>query len=527
MAFASSQVVDIDELLINLERKLTTLEIFAKNQINGGKQLPPIVKRSNFRSDKALYNAIESSMLRVEKIVEKVPKTANAGRSHLQAKVIDYDPGEAFDKQVSPYVEQVLIAAKKISTKKKDFGDGARIIGEQALALSESVKAEAALVSRAAKMAKPADPKIMKAECESLVDSSADCADFKYAMDIRSPLHDHSMALADTAAALGWVVAPAPLKHVRDYVKIVGTLSENILARYIELGCDAIHSDFAEALNGMVKAVCSYVEKEHPAGLRWNYAAGAVPLGYKRASRKISPDAHPFGDWLYLMHGGLTVHVLVAREIGGLLSKGADGLMALYYEMLKAIESASGQLRPNVEGGGGELRMLLMSVQHELVPLVDMLKTVSKKDKYYEHSIALIEFAGTMQWCTATLNKMSPVTYLVDIIAITRKCLDRVDEKYKKDPTYKGNLQRRWTQSLRDMMSELLEYVKTHHQNELMWDTRRSRRSFDEIHKRKQLGSVLAKMKADSKSRKWVLGKTRKKVRGRTKEVKKWRRVKK
>ena len=524
MAFAT-QTLDVDEVLISLERKLATLEIFAKNQINGGKELEPLVKRRSFRSDKALYNAVESSMLRIEKIVSTIPKTTHTGRSHIQAATVDFDPGEVFYKEVGPYADQVVAAAQVIAGKKKDFADAARIVGEQAIALGASVKAEAALVSRAAKMAKPANPTALKAECESLVDASADCADFKYAVDVRSPLHDHVMALADAAAALGWVVAPAALKHVRDYVQIVGNLSENILARYIELGCDAAHSDFAEALNAMVKAVAKYVEREHPAGLRWNYAAGAVPKGYKRANRKVAPDAHPFGDFLYLMHGAVTEHVLVSREIGGVLAKAADGTLSLYYEMLKAIENASTTLRPDVEGGGGELRMLLMSVQHELVPIVDRLKAVDKKHKYYDHCMALVEFSTAHQWCTATLNKMSPVTYLVDIDTITRKCLDRIDERFKRDKTYKGNLHRRWTKSVRDMLTELQLYVRTHHPNELMFDTQRSRRSFEEIHRKKSLSTKLDTLKKNSKTRKWVQRRVTINFYGRRKEVNKWRRI--
>eukprot|EP00171_Calliarthron_tuberculosum_P014689 IDg14689t1 len=88
MAFAT-KALDIDDLLISVERKLTTLEIFAKNEGNGGAELPALVRRRSFRNDKALYNAVDSAMLRIEKIAATIPKTANAGRSHIQAAVID------------------------------------------------------------------------------------------------------------------------------------------------------------------------------------------------------------------------------------------------------------------------------------------------------------------------------------------------------------------------------------------------------------------------------------------------------
>lgn len=524
MAFAT-QTLDIDELLIRMERKLTTLEIFAKNKCNNGAELPALVQRSAFRNDKAMFNAVESSILRIEKIAATIPKTANTGRSHIQAVVVDYDPGEQFDKEVGPFVEHLLGAARKIGALTKEFGNDAKTILEQTEALATSVKAEAILVSRAAKMPKPGNPTVMKRECQPLVDASSDTADYKYVVGVRSSLHDHAMALSDTAAALGWVIAPAPLKHVRDYKQIVHGLTESILARYIELGCNAAHSDFAEALNHLLNALVTYVEKEHPAGLRWNYAKGAVPLGYRRAKRRVDPDAHPIGDFFALMHGALTVFILRSREIGAPLSKAADGVLSCYFETLKVVESASNSVRPSIEGGGGELRMLLMSVQHELVPLVDMLKTVKKSHKYYDHCVAVQEFIGIMQWCTATLNKMSPVTYLIDIEAVTKKCLERVDKLHGRGATYKAELHRAWTRSVRDMMAQLKEYVKTHHPNEMMFDTRRSRRSFEEIHRRKSLTKQIETLKKKSSTRKWKLYQATKVVRGRRKDVPLWRRI--
>lgn len=524
MAFAAP-AVDIESVLLSVERKLTTLEIFAKNKCNGGKDLPALGHPRSFRNEKALHNAVDSSLLRLEKIADKLPKTGHTGKSHITAQIIDYDPGELFFKQVDPLVQKLLVSARGISKLKKDFGDAAAVIGEQVNMLYVSVKAEAALVSRAAKMAKPATTAQLKAECEALVDASADTADFKEDVPILSPLHDHALVLADTAAALGWVVAPNPLKHVRDYKMIVGSLTERILSRYIELGMNALHSDFAEALNAILDAIVKYVEKEHPSGLRWNYASGSAPLGYRRASNKVSKDAHPIGDFFGLMHGALTVFILRSREIGGTVARIAPGVQSLYEEMQKAIESAGGKKRPVADGGGGELRMVLMSVQHELVPLVDNLQAISNKDPQYDELLALQEFVNMMQWCTATLHKMSPVTYLIDIENVTKRCLDRVDEKYAKKKSYKAQVYRQWVQSVRDMMTELKEYVRTHHPNEMMFDTGRSRRSFEDIWKRKTLSHQIQTLKKNSKTRKWVPGRKTKRVMGKRKEVKAWRRV--
>eukprot|EP00171_Calliarthron_tuberculosum_P013115 IDg13115t1 len=166
-----------------------------------------------------------------------------------------------------------------------------------------------------------------------------------------------------------------------------------------------------------------------------------------------------------------------------------------------------------------------MSVQHELVPLVDTLKTVNNRHKLYDHCVVMQEFITSMQWCTATLNKMSPVTYLIDIEAVTLKCLERVDARFGNGDTYSAALHRRWTNSVRNMMTELKEYVRTHHPNELMFDTQRTRRSFEEIRKRKTMTSQIDALKKKSSCRKWTLRRTTKAVKGRRKDINSWRRL--
>ncbi len=53
--------------------------------------------------------------------------------------------------------------------------------------------------------------------------------------------------------------------------------------------------------------------------------------------------------------------------------------------------------------------------------------------------------------------------------------------------TYRARVHHEWVESVRKMLVELKEYVRTHHPNELMFDTGRSRRSFEEIRKKKTL----------------------------------------
>lgn len=501
-----SVVVDADtDAAINAaEQKIAALELFARKHRLRGANLPQLPPARVFRNQKALYNALDSTVLRIENIAAKLPRNVSYGRSHIQAKLIDYDPGEAFFKKVQHPLQQLKQAAVDISKLGKEFGPPAATILEQTSLFETSVRAQATLITRASKMAKPTDPTALKKECEPLVDASSDVADLKYEVNVRSKLHDHAMALGDAAAALGWVVSPASLKHVREYNHIVNNLSSNILANYIELGCNPVHSNFAEALNAFVAALVEYVEKEHPAGLRWNYAQGATPLGYRRAQRNVRKDSHPIGDFYRLMHSALTEFVLICCEFGKPLKTISDFTIGAYEEMAKAIETASNRKKPEGDPTA-PMKMLLISVQNELTALVSVLDDVKEGDKFYMHCAAFREFITSLQWCTAIVQKMSPVGFIIDIETVTLLYLKKIDDKFEKgEKTYTTRLHLKWTQSVRDMLTEMKEYVKLHHPNELMFDTQRSRKSIDSLIQTTSLTNQLSELRKKSTSQHWV-----------------------
>lgn len=507
---------DIQVVVDSVERKIYTLENFAiKHRLNGA-SLPPLPAPRTYKTSRALHYAIEATLVKIENIAASIPRVVSTGRSHIQAKTINYDPGELFQSQMNPAIAQLKNAATEIAKLSKDYGPACGIVLQQTDFLAASIRAEASVISRASKMAKPSNPVKFKQHCEELIDVSAEVAELKYDIDVHSPLHNHGMALGDTAAALGWVVAPAPLKHARDYKAIVNTLAEDILSRYIDLGCNPIHSDFAESLNAVMDVVATYVEKEHPAGLRWNYAQGATPAGYKRASRNLGKDSHPIGDFYKIMHSGLTEYIVVSKELGGTLKTISDYTLGVYEEMAKVVETASGKSRPT-EDTDATLRMMLMSVQHELTPLIAFLERVSSDDRYVEHCIVFREFINIMQWCTATVQKMSSVGYIIDIEAVTLVYIDKLERDFSKKATYVARIHKGWTNSLRKMMVEMKEYVKMHHPNELMFDTRRTRQSVDKIVDSSSISNQILVLKAKSTGSVWKRGTRIKMVSGKGK----------
>jgi hypothetical protein len=517
--------LDIEDAVAVVERKILSLETIADARLGPSHALPPVDAPRTWPSSRAMHNAVDSTILRLEKTAAALPRAALEGRSHIQAALIDYDPGELYYKRVGPSVSLLIDAAIKISDLVSEFGNVAGIVCQQAELLGECVRHQTVLISKASRIAKPQDPQVLKAECEPLVDASAEIAELKYDVEVRNSLRTHVMALSDTAAALGWVVVPTPLKHVRDYKGIVTGQTESILASYIDLGCNPIHSDFAEALNAVMDALVDYVEKEHPAGLRWNYAQGATPAGYRRAERHVSPDAHPIGDVYKLIHGAVARYYTSSRELGGSVAKQAEAIVAAYIELARIVETASNSLRPPGIGEG-ELRLLLMPLLHELRALDPIHASISEGYKYRDHVDVVQEFVAVMQWCTASLNKMSPVSFIIDVQGVTDMYLDRLVARHSGPVTandsYVIQLHREWSEAVRDMLHELLQYVKDHHPNGLTYDTQRSRKSMDEINRKLSLSSKLDALKTSGTARRWRQVTASKEVRGRQVVVRRW-----
>lgn len=526
---------NIQTLLQTVDHRISALEQFAlRHRLSPKTTLPLLGSQRKFATPKALYNAIDSTIVRIEHIADKLPRNISYGRSHIQAKQIDYDPGEIFLKKLSKPLEQLLNICKDISKLNKDFGKIApNIIYEQCKLLKISIKEQSILITKASQVPKPTD-KQLKSMCENLIDSSNDVSDLKYEKGIiNTKLYDHSMALGDTAALLGWVVSPTPLKYVKEYGNIIERLTCNILSNYIELGCNPSHSTFAECLNNLVDIIVKYVEKEHPAGLRWNYAKGTVPDGYKRAKRELRKDSHPIGDYYKLIDGSVFEFGLICKEFNSsLLIQASEHIKNIYEELAKAIENAASRNKPkgwgddNVNVGDdikikADLKMLLMSVQNEITHLEKLLDSVDELDKFYLHVEALKEFLLCMQWSSATMQKMSPVSYIIDIENITNCYLDKVVQQF--GPNNNDNIKKveswrkwnddgdiyikrlhgKWCDCIKGMINELKDYVKLHHPNELMFDTGRSRNSVDDLIKSVSLDKQLEELKLKSTTKKW------------------------
>lgn len=539
--------LDTQSVLDLVDKRISALETFALQHRlpKGTLSLPPLSSTSRkYTTTRALYNALDSSVVKIQNVADKLPRNISYGRSHIQAKVIDYDPGELFMRNVRDTVAKLVGVTEQMSRMKVNERDSIKqkslaIVHEQMKYVELSMVEESKIISQASRMAKPTNEKVLKQQCQQLIELTTEISDLKYDMDNKCKLYDHVMVLGDLAAALGWILSPTPLKFIREYKNIIENLNSNILANYIELGCNPIHSLFAETLNHLIGLMTEYIEKEHPAGLRWNYAQGSIPLGYKRAQRKLTKFSHPIGDCLTIIDSSVTEFVIVSQSLGGAMAEVAPYIKSTFEEMCNVIEAAANKPKPKGWGESvspaanrvgddvkisADLKMLLMAIQNELVFVDNVIINVKSGEKFYEHCEALKEFVLCFQWTSATTQKMSPVGYIIGIENVVQLYLDKILKQYgprvkKPTPTagsqhkacvmfddsdtYVRRLHAKWVQCVKNMIVQLKEYVKLHHPNELMFDTGRSRKSVDDIFRNTSVTKKLQDLKLKSSAKKW------------------------
>lgn len=534
---------DTQSALDLVDKRISALESFALQHRlpKGTLSLPPLTSTRKYATTRALYNALDSSIVRIQNIADALPRNISYGRSHIQAKVIDYDPGELFMSMLRDTLAKLVgITTEMTKTIKPDGGIRKKsidIVHEQMELLSQSIEEESKIISQASRMAKPPSDKVLKKQCEKLIEYTTEISDLKYDMDNKCKMYDHSMVLGDVAAALGWILSPTPLKFIREYKNIIETLNSNILANYIELGCNPIHSLFAENLNQLTSIIAEYIEKEHPAGLRWNYAQGSIPLGYKRAQRQVTKFSHPIGDMLSMIDQSVYDFVIASGELGGVVEQVAPYIKSTFDELCNVIEAAASKTKPKgwdtispraTVGDdikiSADLKMLLIAIQNELIFVDNIISKVQPDEPMFEHCQVIKEFVLAFQWTSATTQKMSPVGYIIGIEDVVHLYLDKVIERYGpksqnlntlKNPrllarvkfdesdTYKRRLHLAWVNAVKHMLVQLKDYVKLHHPNELMFDTGRSRKSVDDIAKNASLSKQLEELRIKSTAKKW------------------------
>jgi len=501
-----NQPLDTTSLLYVAKWGVNSLEAIAKER-SKKEDLGPAKPRT-YPTYKALVNHWDGSMNKLDEYVKRAPRKKKLYRSHIQAEETDLEAGDKFMATIKQPLDKLREACDKI-------GDKNEKVWEQFVDLEDAIEKEAKLITKASKMPKPFDMKGLREICSDLISAADEAAEYKEDIKLRDPYENHYISMAEAAAALGWVVAPASIKHMTDYQRIVSIYTENILASFIELGCDPIHAEFSEALKELMDAMTEYVNTEHPAGLKWNYAKGAVIEGYRQARALKVEGSHIFADFLDIMDTELEEYMYYSEILGGRVKEQAKRVREVFETEYKLIQQAQTKQRPKTFA---EMKMLFMQTMHELASVLTVEQQAKESDPQKAHLLLVNEAIGIMTWPLVG-DESSPLGYCVDIEQGFKTFADKFASTYTKKspfmPSQRGHEEHaqtlqsilqsqtgrggefhlRWCQSLKNLVYAMKLYVHIHHEHEMEFGLNKSAADAVEFLKKKNVSYQLNSLK--------------------------------
>jgi len=469
-------------------------------------------KPMEFSTHKAMLNRLTAQVNKLEAVSVRVPRKKKELRTRLAADEAEDDPGEMFLARMKPKMSKLSELCDRIGNDDND-------VSEQFEDFETAMEELSKLISYASTCAKPIDQGALRLACRKLIAAADEAVEYKEDVNARDPYKNHYESMAEAAASLGWVVSPAPVKHMTDYKRIVSIYTENILASYIELGCDEVHSEYSEALNTVVAELYDYVEQEHPAGLKWNYAKGSTPLGYKAARTLTMPNAHVLADFVELMDIQLEAYVYASEFLGGKIAEQARKLVDVFEQEYEMLQAAQRKPRPK---GLAEMKMLFTPTMHEIAAVMSVSDAAANDDRLSLHLRTVAEAVGVLTW--PVVLDITPLNYVVDIQSGLRTYFERFRLQYKPPkgaaahPTAAFHL--KWAHALRDLVVGVKTYVHVHHEHEMEFGTGHEKTEVRAALQKKEIKAALDQLKAaNAKKRKksWTAGATKGPLHGKIK----------
>ncbi|KAA8497210.1 hypothetical protein FVE85_0939 [Porphyridium purpureum] len=431
---------------------------------------------------KALWNHWDASMNRLEELAKLLPRKKKQLRTRLAQDEVDYDPGERFLQIVGPTMEKLEDVCDTIA-KKND------LIEDAFSDFEDAVDALAELIVYASRVPKPLDMNDLKTQCLPLISAINTVVEYKDDVKPRDPYLNHYVSIAEAASSLLWVISPTPVKHMNDFKRIVSIYTENILASYIELECDPIHSEYSQHLNDFMNILAEYVMREHGAGLKWNYTKGAVPLGYKAATALSVQNAHVLADFVLIREGSLQSVMYYSELIGGTLWKQMKSIDDVFKEEFKLICLAQTKQKPS---SLAELKMLFMPTMHEISAVMKVADETPMDDRCDQHVRIVREAVSVLTW--PVVEDITPLNYVVDIDSSLRPYYEKF-QIYYSSAANNGHVHLLWLNAVKRLMRDLRFYVHVHAEYALEFGVGHTTEEVPDALKKRELAYEVATLK--------------------------------
>lgn len=173
------------------------------------------------------------------------------------------------------------------------ISEGVEAMQEQTKLAERIWVASAGIVKTAGSCKKP-DDKALQALIASLNEDIIKLGDLKSKNKKDRDYWDHMAVLAESSAAVGWIVNTKPLPYVTGVEESTQFYGNRIIKTFKEKPEGGKHVEWVRAYMGIFPALKSYIKEFHMTGLTWN-PKGLALAEYQSKSASSAPPAAPAG----------------------------------------------------------------------------------------------------------------------------------------------------------------------------------------------------------------------------------------
>eukprot|EP01065_Artemidia_motanka_P049489 TRINITY_DN821_c0_g2_i1.p1 TRINITY_DN821_c0_g2~~TRINITY_DN821_c0_g2_i1.p1 ORF type:complete len:590 (+),score=249.01 TRINITY_DN821_c0_g2_i1:69-1772(+) len=343
-----------------------------------------------------------------------------------------------FDDILTGYVTKWVASSAAIGS---EIGTGAELV-------EGALKAQRDFIAEAVKQKKPSDEKAMEM-CGPTSEKMGAVSEL-HEKHQRGPWGKHLQMLAEGVPALGWVMMPTPVPHVKETTQACMFYGNKIMMA--EKGKDDKQVQWVKDFKEILEELAKYVKAFHTTGVAWNSAAGGgAPSAAAAAPASAGESVDDYDQWLRehvepLVPSGTSLSPDVGTMSGQLLHA---------FRQQRAFIAAVAECKKPDDA----------ALQTALGPQIDAMGALQPPRKATGPYVGLLTALEECAQAVAWVSLPTPVPHVVEITAQVQFRVNKVLMASKGDDKLRG-----WAAQLKAALEGLQGYVKAHHRSGLAWN---------------------------------------------------------
>jgi hypothetical protein len=334
----------------------------------------------------------------------------------------------------------------------------------QADAFTAAWRAEEVFLKMAIVSPKPAEPNFTP-----IADQMGKVSELAQQYAPRGPFSNHMTAVGDSVSALGWIaVDSGATNFVADQAGAGQFFIDKVKMGAKKTDAPAQHQAWAAALEDLFAQLKAYVKTHHTASLQWNSANFARrPRSISRGRTAVSeapPAKNSLSAFLSFIAGPVKICVKDGEALSGSAAAQSRAMFDAFKAEYKFLIKAASQDKPSEDGFAD----LVDPVGQAMGSVVDAVAGMNPRDANFHVMTAVAESIPALGWIAVESN---PKGFIAEYIEAGGFYISKALMDARTMPAADKAKTQAFVRSFKELLTQLVEYVKTHHVTGLKWNS--------------------------------------------------------